>query len=1113
MNMHHYIWLLVLLAGSFGCGTGEKELPQLGTGAAVDLVDSALAARPEAPVRMAFDRFTTDDGLCSNDISCIFQDSRGFLWLGTDAGLNRYDGYTFKKYQHEANNPSSLLENNVMSIAEDSKGRIWVLSANGLSELDPYSGKIHTYTDSLTTGRINTNSPQMVLDRYNMLWIDGNKGLTFDISKKRFNVPTTPFKDMSLDFKYTVNGNKEIFCITVVKVAEDDDPDLQRSVVMKQRSGDPLQLDLVCDTIAPNMRFGFSGNVLCMNGDRYLRVGDQDGFLKEYDLQTNEFREMQPRTGTIKGMALSPNDRVLWVAGWVGLGRYDLNRPPAFAERIYFNNDREPLGLPARTVVSVLEDRNGNIWAGVMGAGLCRYSPSKNKAEQYRYAFPDTAGLPGRSVEALCFDKHDRLWVGTDKGLCRLDDRRRAIFRTFRQPRPARPVSNYDAVRAICEDPGTDRLYMGYWGVPLDYFDMKKERYFPLEISNTLGNTGKHWLQTYNAFVRSVRRSSDGNIYYTDFGHALHQYEPRSKRLINYCAGDAENRQHLYQQGLSLLSTALWLEKPNQIWLGNAENRGIVQLDLTRGEVFGQRIGNTELESDCTTPLIGTFTSFRPEENAAGKLQSGSANCFFEDRQKRLWIGTEAGLHLVKAREQGVFECFAAEAGFPNANIQAILEDDHGRLWVSTYDGICCFDPETKRVTAHYDADDGLQGSQFSQNSAAKNSQGLMAFGGPNGFNLFHPDSIFQNVQTPTVALAHFEVNGIPAPIPQQGVELAHSDKNLTFEPAVMDFSNPKRNRYQYYLEGYDTGWCAPTPVRQVRYTNLAPGKYTFRVRGCNADGIWSRNDLVFPVTILAPWWATWWFRALLVLAALGVVALLVRRREARLRRKLEEDERTIRYLQVQTLQAQMNPHFIFNVLGVMQHQIIKSKPQEANRQLGNLSTLIRRFLDSSVSSAPMVKGLSQNDIPLEEEIELLTMYAEFEVLQRQEKFEGKGFSIEVDDSVHVSNMRIPPMIIQPYIENAVKHGIRYLPEGQKGFVRIRFSREGDALRCTVEDNGVGREEAARIQAQSHSIYKSHGTRLVKERTEILNKIEYDIAIETRDRPGGGTIVTITIKD
>jgi len=207
-----------------------------------------------------------------------------------------------------------------------------------------------------------------------------------------------------------------------------------------------------------------------------------------------------------------------------------------------------------------------------------------------------------------------------------------------------------------------------------------------------------------------------------------------------------------------------------------------------------------------------------------------------------------------------------------------------------------------------------------------------------------------------------------------------------------------------------------------------------------------------------------------------------------------------------------MGPHFIFNVLGVMQHQILTNSPQEANRQLGNLAKLIRRFLDATVNSGPPAKGLSQNDIPLEEEIELLTHYLEFEVLQRPEKFTGAGFVIEVDESLVVGNLRIPPMVIQPYVENAVKHGIRYL-EGRTGRVQLRFSREKDYLCCVVKDDGVGRKRAAEIQAQSPNIYVSHGTRLVRERVKILNQMEYDIQINTLNRPGGGTKVTIKISD
>jgi len=1101
VNIRPYIWFPALLAGLFGCGSAEKEPAKHDIATSIGPLDSSLSAQPEAPACMTFDRFTTDDGLCSNTIIRVFQDSRGFIWLGSSEGLNRYDGYTFRKFQHEVNNPNSLLENTVLHICEDSKGHIWALCTTGLSEIDPTLGNITTYSDSLLKNRIDTYLHGMVVDRHDVLWING-KAIAFDIEKKKFVAPILP---IDLSFQYAINARKEVFGTATVQRKAADSLEYIHSFIAKQLPDNPLQLAILRDTVARD--WYFAGNTIFMDSERYLTTGNQFGKVQKYDLEERMFSEADPRVGTIKGAHITAESRVLWLAGWRGLGRFDLTKPPETGTRVYVQNERDPRSLPVKNVLAVLEDRAGNVWVCTLGGGLCRYSPSRNKIEQYGYFFPDTAGLPGSSVEALCFDRYDRLWGGTDKGLCRLDDRREAVFKTFRQPRRPGITGNFDALKAICEDPATDRLYLGYWGMPLNYFDMQQERHVPLPIKS---GSGKHWIESYNLFIACVKRSADGLIFYSDFGHFLHRYDPASRKLTSFCPGEEMNDSDLRSLGFDHLTYSVWPETPTSIWLGISGKTGLLKLDLSKGSMFGKRLDETAL---CTPPDTGTLTCFDPDENDPNKLHGSSANCFLEDRQKRLWIGTNAGLHLVKDREQGVFECFATKAGFPNANIQALLEDERGRLWASTYDGICCFDPETKHVTAHYDTDDGLQGRQFNLNAAAKNSRGLMAFGGPNGFNLFHPDSIFQNARVPTVELTGFVVNGISHPTPNRGVALSHLDKNIAFEFSVMDFSNPARNRYQYYLEGYDTGWCAPTPAREVRYTNLTPGAYTFRVRGCNADDLWSRTELVFPVTILAPWWATWWSRTLLALLALGFVVLLIRRREARLRQKLEEDERTIRYLQVQTLQAQMNPHFIFNVLGVMQHQIIKSRPQEANRQLGNLSTLIRRFLDSSVSSAPMGKGLSQNDIPLEEEIELLTMYAEFEVLQRQEKFEDKGFAIEVDESVNMSTVRIPPMIIQPYIENAVKHGIRYLPEGRKGFVRIRFAQTDNTLCCTVEDNGVGREEAARIQAQSHSIYKSHGTRLVKERTEILNHIGYDIDIETNDRPGGGTIVTITIKD
>jgi LytS/YehU family sensor histidine kinase len=230
----------------------------------------------------------------------------------------------------------------------------------------------------------------------------------------------------------------------------------------------------------------------------------------------------------------------------------------------------------------------------------------------------------------------------------------------------------------------------------------------------------------------------------------------------------------------------------------------------------------------------------------------------------------------------------------------------------------------------------------------------------------------------------------------------------------------------------------------------------------------------------------------------LGFVWAFVWIRETRMRKKQEDNEKEIKYQQAQTLQAQINHHFIFNVLGAIQNQILNNDKKEANRQLVNLSKLIRRFLDSS----------SQSDNPLDQEIELLDMYIQFEQSQRPGKF---TYKIEVDESINPQNTTIPPLMIQPYVENAIKHGLLYKEDS--GHLEIRFFKQGEALVCTVDDDGVGRKKAGEIQQKSHKIYKSHGTRLVQERIARLNGLGYHIEIQTQDQPDGGTLVTIKFSE
>ena len=274
-----------------------------------------------------------------------------------------------------------------------------------------------------------------------------------------------------------------------------------------------------------------------------------------------------------------------------------------------------------------------------------------------------------------------------------------------------------------------------------------------------------------------------------------------------------------------------------------------------------------------------------------------------------------------------------------------------------------------------------------------------------------------------------------------------------------------------------------------------------------NNDHIVSSTKFTLNILVKTPWWKSGFFNIFLLFSFLGFLYLLYRINDRKLRQKVKDDERKIKYLQIQTLQSQINPHFIFNVMGAMQNQIINNEPKKANDHLIKLSTLIRRFLDSSVTSSNFNAQSRVSKISLTHEMELLRMYCEFEQFQKPGKFD---FKINCDTITTPGNIYIPPMIIQPFVENSIKHGLLY--KDSKGLLVIQFSQDTDQyLNVVIMDNGVGRKKSAEIQKKSLRLYKSYGTILVNERIEIMNQIGFDIKITTEDIPNGGTLVTLKI--
>lgn len=1059
------------------------------------------------PLNMAFDIFTTEQGLCSNTVTQLFQDSKGFLWIGTDGGLNRFDGYEFRRFQHDENDPLSLPDNNIFGVNEDSQGIIWALTPNGLWEFDPLSGKSAVWQDSMITKQITAIIKEVTLDRHDRIWLPCNDSLTyFDIPHRKYVRLPQP-GGMVYE---KPDGTLAAFCYTRLNA----DTLLRHSVILCQAGETTFEtlLDTVYSTnYAPTNR-GLAFNAGNFDGQGNLWAGRQDGYLQKFDFHTRQWsflfippRERPWHFGTVFHVSPAGDGQSLWMGGYGGLFCLSLNPDTQPRFRQWRHDDSDPASLPVIVVLRVLEDRSGNVWVGTYGGGLCRYSPTRRRFEAFVQQQCDTAGLPDKKIESVLFDRMGRLWAGTAKGLSLLNDRQRKHFKTFRRDISQTHVSaNNDWVRAVAEDTASGKLLLGYWGDLPSAFDPETERFLPLEISNFDAAT---WEKFRNPYISSISPDGKGSFFFAHWGGWMYQYETASRKFTTHSWGTTEEA--LKAGVLTGLVSIAYPDRNGVLWMGSDENKGgLVAIDQSKNK-SPRLFDNNDRPFQAPDPQA--LRIYLPGTEDSTRLPTAHIKTILEDKKGRLWLGTAAGLSWMKDRQAGVFQTFSANAGLPDPFVLSMAEDDRGRLWLGTNNGLCCFDPETGRVLATFDVNDGLPANQFSPNACSKSKTGALAFGTSAGICIFHPDSLPFNPAIPPVEITAFEVNGAPTPHPEGPVRLAHFEKNIKIRFAALDLSDPGQNRYQYFLEGFEDGWSQPAATREAGYTNLPPGKYIFRARGSNNDGIWNMEGASLTFVIARPWWQTWWARMAAGASIAGLIFWLVRSRERKMRRRQAENERLIKYLQVQTLQAQINPHFIFNVLGAMQNQILNANPQEANRHLVNLSKLIRRFLDSSIGSAMPGKGLSQHEIPLEQELELLTMYIEFEQLQRQGRFTSE---IQVDENLNIANRTIPPMIIQPYVENAIKHGLLYLEQGEReGKLTLRFKKTKDALLVTVEDNGVGRQRAADIQQHSRQIYKSHGTRLVGERVAILNGMGYDIAIEINDRTGGGTIVTIKIKD
>ena len=828
---------------------------------AFTLLPSSVAAQSNT---IRFERLTVEDGLSQNAILAIAQDTQGFLWLGTEDGLNKYDGYQFVVYEHDPNDPTSLADNYVSAIHVDHEGHIWIGTRSGLDRYDRDAGEfIHYSAESGDSSGFQGKWINSIHeDRLGMLWVG-----TFEAGLNVLDRSTGTFSNYRHD-----EGDPSTLGGDGVSVIYENSAGhiwigTENGLDRFDRSRDAFT-HFQHDPADPSSLSDNSVTAITEDAEGYLWIGTAEGGLNRFDHKSETFRRFQDdpaRSGSLS------NDRVqavfqdqignLWIGTQNGLdlltagSLLDPRGEPSFEH--YRHDPFDPTSLGSNAVWSIYEDPSGVMWFGTWGGGLNKYNQATERFQLYQHSPSQPNSLSDNIVWSVVEDSRGRLWIGTlNGGLNRLDrSTGDLVVYRYDETDPGSILS--DDVRSVLED-RQGSLWIATAG-GLDRLNPRTNRFTHFvhnpEDPNSLSGDR----------VNVLLEDRSGAIWIGMRYHGLNRLDPSTESFTRF--------QHDPDDPMSLGEDRIWAlyeDHLGALWVG------------TLGGVSVLEPGKTE------------FIRYQHDPEDPKSLSSDSIFSFYEDPDGVMWIGTWGGGLNRFDRATKTFDHFTESDGLPNDTIYGIEIDAGGQLWISTNQGLSRFDPKLE-IFQNYDISDGLQDNEFNVLAHSKADSGEMFFGGIRGFNAFYPNEIQENPYVPPIVITTFYIFNQPVQhdlLPDEHVELSYKENFIAFEFAAMDFNSPDMNQYAYRLEGLEEDWIEAGPRRYVSYTNLKGGEYVFRVKGSNSDGVWNEVGTSVHITVTPPFWETVWFRAVAVVAvvalAFGGLRLRMRATEAR-SRELEE--------------------------------------------------------------------------------------------------------------------------------------------------------------------------------------------------------------------------------
>lgn len=986
-----------------------------------------------------FKHMSYKDGLFQSPLVSVLQDKSGYVWLGSWNGLSRYDGVEFRNFRQSDATDKNISHNRINKLYEDRDGKLWVGTGGGLNL---YNKQTETFLHvGMSTGKGGENFIAAIEeDREGGLWVSTFKGI------KLVNKAKHTLENISL---WKKSGEEDLYQGVSFSLFQDDQNTIWAGIKHGLKRFDPKTKKVIPlpEVLLKNKEL-VASKIVVINQDTQGNIwfGTEESGLFRYNARKNECTRYIHNARDQNSLPsnwindILIKDQEVWVATRNGLAIFSAQQN-TFSN--YNHDSAEPRSISDDSVWSLMKDKAGNIWIGTYAGGINIYYPGNGNFSNIGERIGNNVGLNKPLANAIVEDKEGGLWIGTFGGGLNYINRDKGIAKYYSVVDVKnRKLSN--EVKAIVNDrPGN--LWIGTLDGLCTFNTVTQAiKYFDLEILNN--KTGAKLINTLVPDQTGLWVGTNGG----------------GLRFVGY-------------DGRELKS---FINTPNQ---ENGLGDNYINALLNDGDKLWIATQNGLNRYNKTT---GTFDLFK-RKNQIG-LGNNNVLCLFKDSRQRLWIGTDGGgLNCLDTNTDQMYTIRSAD-GLVDEVINSIVEDTSGKLWISTSNGLSQisfnrFDFPLKSSDykiANYTAANGLSGNQFLINAGTRTRSGEILFGGMNGVTAFYPERIVKNSYKPDILLRGFLVknkslsfgsnSALKLPVNETNhITLSYADNNITIRFSALNFINPEKNTYAYKMTGLqkDDGWFVIGNKKEVGFTNLEPGSYTFSVKAANNDGVW--NDAVrnIEIVILPPLWQTWW-AYLLYAVIIGTISYKIIQFfniRARLERDLYNE-----HLQNERQEEfyKMKLDFFTNIsheirtpltliLGPLENLYertatdltLKGQVLQIKNNAERLMRLITELMDfRKAETGNMVLYLQKSNIvPFIKEI-----YLSFQSLAESRQIKYEFISAEAEIMLYADRNQLEKVFF-----NLLSNAFKFSPDG--GNIKLEiFTEDESCLTVKITDNGKG---------------------------------------------------------